>query len=160
MVEVGAAVRRGRRNLCSARGFQPVQPSSRLPDGGFCFPLSKSAPHGATLGSWWLYFSSDGGQSFVAGPRLGGNGFPFTGLLASPAPGTIFLGYGSGQPELLASFDGGRSWTSSYRGAFFYLGFTSSSQGIGLLRGAPNNLAATEMVMTFNGGRRWAKVRF
>jgi hypothetical protein len=131
--------------------------------GGFAYSLPKNAPHGATLGSWWLYFSRDGGQSFVAGPRLGSNGYPFTGLLASPGPGIVFLGYGgysSGRPELLGSFDGGRSWTSVYRGTFFYFGFTSSSQGVGLLGAAPNNLATTEMVMTFDGGRHWAKVRF
>ena len=153
---------------CAAVGGTYVAPAassasdllSACQMGGFAYPLSKSAPPGATLGSWWLYSSSDGGQSFTAGPRLGSNGYPFTGLLGSPAPGTVFLGYGgysSGRPELLGSFNGGRSWASAYRGAFFYLGFTSFSQGVGLLRGAPNNLATTEMVMTFDGGRHWAK---
>ena len=47
--------------------------------GGFAYPLSKSAPPGATLGSWWLYSSSDGGQSFVAGPRLGTTATPSRG---------------------------------------------------------------------------------
>jgi photosystem II stability/assembly factor-like uncharacterized protein len=134
--------------------------------GGYAYPLSKSAPPGATLGSWWLYFSSDGGQSFVAGPRLGSNGYQFTGLLASPAPGVVFLGYGGyggpggAQPQLLASFDGGRTWAPAYRGSFFYLGFTSPSQGVGLLRPSPSTVATTEMVMTFDAGRHWARARF
>jgi hypothetical protein len=39
--------------------------------GGFAYPLSKSAPRGAKLDSIWLYFSSDGGKSFAAGPQVG-----------------------------------------------------------------------------------------
>lgn len=131
--------------------------------GGYASPLPQSAPAGATLGSWWLYSSADGGQSFVAGPRLGGNTYPFTGLVASPVPGTMFLGYGgfgARRTGLIGSFDGGHSWTFFSKGSFFYLGFTSPTQGVGLLRTAPNNMANTRMVMTFDGGRHWAKVSF
>lgn len=131
--------------------------------GGYALPLSKSAPPGATLGSWWLYSSDNGGQSFLAGPRVGGNTYPFTGLLASPAPGVVFLGYGgngSNQTKLLGSFDSGRSWGTIYKGDFFYIGFTSPTQGVALLRPSPRDLATTVMVMTFDGGRDWSRIRF
>jgi hypothetical protein len=137
--------------------------------GGFASPLSKSAPRGATLGSYWLYSSSNGGQSFSSGQRLGGGNYRFDGLIASPRPGSVFVGSGpaggsgpgggSGQ-ELLASFDGGRSWASVYKGDFFYLGFTSPDQGVGLLGPSTGNGPGTEMVMTFDGGAHWSRTSF
>ena len=126
--------------------------------GGFAFPLPKSAPKGATLGSYWLYFSTNGGKTFSAGPKLGDSGYQFNGIIASPKAGTIFLG--SGSTGLVGSFNGGRSWASSYKGDFFYVGFTSESQGVGLLRTSASNAASTEMVMTFDAGRHWARVTF
>lgn len=124
--------------------------------GGFANALSKSAPPGARLGSYWLYVSKNGGASFFAGPELGGLSYPFSGLLASSSPGHIFLGYGAN--ELLASFNGGRTWARVYKGGFFYLGFTSPTQGVGLIRPSPRDRATTQMVMTFDGGRHWAPV--
>ena len=126
--------------------------------GGFAYPLSKSAPPGARLGSYWLYVSKNGGASFSASRPLGGTSYPFSGPLASSSPSHIFLGYGA--HELLASFNSGRTWASVYKADFFYLGFTSPTQGVGLAWSSPPNRATTRMVMTFDGGRHWAPVVF
>jgi len=132
--------------------------------GGYAYSLSKYAPPGAKLGSWWLYFSHDGGQTWSAGPELGPNGYAFSGLVASPLPATALVGYGEVEAappaQLLASFNGGRTWARVYRGEFLYLGFTSPNQGVGIVRLRPSNVAVTEMVMTFDGGRSWSKVHF
>ena len=126
--------------------------------GGFAYPLSSSAPRGATVGSSWLYFSYNGGQSFQAGPELERTGDFGGGVLASPAPGVVLVGRGdaNGQ-DLTASFDGGRHWTEVYRGQLFYLGFTSPTQGVGLVQ---SSRSTTTMIMTFDGGHHWAAVTF
>jgi hypothetical protein len=132
--------------------------------GGFAYPLPKHAPPGAKFGSWWLYFSYDGGKTWAAGPEVGPNGYPFAGLIASPQPSTILMSYGfigsSPPAQLRASFDGGRSWATVYRGDFIYLGFTSALQGVGILRASLSRSAATQMLMSFDGGRHWSAVRF
>lgn len=128
--------------------------------GGFASSLSKSAPPGAKLGSSWLYFSNDGGSSFATGPELGGLGYSFSGVIASPTPAAILIGHQtqSGQADLLASFDRGVHWSVVYRGQALYLGFTSPSQGVAILGSA--NDASTTMIMTFDGGHHWAPVAF
>ena len=126
--------------------------------GGFASPLSRSAPRGATLGSSWLYFSSHGGRSFRAGPELEHRPSFVTGVLASPSPGVIVLAHsGPDAGDLRASFDGGLDWTVVYRGQLSFLGFTSSSQGVGIVQSAGN---ATSMIMTFDGGHHWRRVAF
>ncbi len=131
--------------------------------GGFAYPLSKAAPPGAALGSSWLYFSDNGGQTFAAGPELGPRQDVFGGVLASPAPGVILLSrsyFGNGdvnEQDLRASFDGGHHWTVVYEGQFLYLGFTSPSQGVGIVQLSPST---TGMIMTFDGGHHWVPVRF
>jgi hypothetical protein len=127
--------------------------------GGFAAPLSKSAPPGATLGSFWLYFSVDAGATFTAGPELRPvkTFYEYGGLLASPVPTTILMGSGTYRGQLIASFDGGTRFAVVYRADPFYVGFTTTSQGVGLVQ-APNG--ATSEIMTFNGGRHWAKVSF
>ncbi len=126
--------------------------------GGFAFPLSPSAPPGATLGSSWLYLSSDGGQTFTAGPELGPQGSFFGGVLASPSPGVILIGHTTANREdLLASFDGGVHWTVAYRGSLSLLEFTSPNQGVGLVRSSNH---AAKMIMTFDGGHHWVPVTF
>ena len=126
--------------------------------GGFASPLSKSAPRGATVGSSWLYFSTDGGRTFRAGPELRPvEGF-FYGLLASPTPRVIVVSGDVGDSkDLTASFDGGTHWTNVYRGQLFFLGFTSATQGVGLVR---SSKGASTMIMTFDGGHHWAPVTF
>ncbi|HUC14181.1 MAG TPA: hypothetical protein VMS00_06985 [Acidimicrobiales bacterium] len=64
---------------CASVGDSFAIPAASTPEdlvavcvmGGFAEGLSKSAPKGATLGSSWLYFSTNGGSSFQAGPELG-----------------------------------------------------------------------------------------
>ncbi|HTW06705.1 MAG TPA: hypothetical protein VME46_04295 [Acidimicrobiales bacterium] len=128
--------------------------------GGFASPLSKSAPAGATIGSSWLYVSSNGGASFQAVSELGKMGTTI-GAVASPAPGDIFVvdsSQSSGASHLQASFNGGHSWASVYNGYFDYLGFTTTSQGVGIV----GTLTAdkTAMVMTRDGGHSWQAVTF
>jgi hypothetical protein len=124
--------------------------------GGFASPLPKAAPPGATLGSTWLYVSRNG-RSFRAGPEIGRRGTYF-GVLASPRPGAIVVARVKGQrDDLRASFDGGRRWTTVYRGDVAYLGFTTAVQGVAIL-GRPDG--THQLLMTFDGGRHWAPVRF
>lgn len=127
--------------------------------GGFAYPLSRSAPPGATVGSSWLYFSRNGGRTFEAGPELGTQAnFGFDGILASPSPGVILIGrYVADGQVLAASFDGGDQWTEFYRGQPLFLGFTSSSQGVGIVQ---SSNGATTMIMTFDGGHHWVPVVF
>jgi hypothetical protein len=125
--------------------------------GGFAYPLSKSAPPGATLGSSWLYFSTDAGRTFDAGPELRPHAFTFFGVLATPSPRTILLGHGVGSAqELVASFDRGLHWTDVYRGPPLFLGFTTPSQGVAII-GSSNS---TTMIMSFDGGHHWKRVTF
>ncbi|MGA2471696.1 MAG: hypothetical protein ABSG64_13520 [Solirubrobacteraceae bacterium] len=125
--------------------------------GGFASPLPKSAPPGAKLGSSWLYFSSNGGQSFVAGPELA-PGTPWFSVLASPTPRSILIGRGIGNSqELAASFDGGVHWTVVYHGQPLYLAFTTPRQGVAIVGSLSG---PTKLIMTFDGGQRWTAVSF
>ena len=125
--------------------------------GGFAYPLSRDAPEGATLGSSWLYFSTDGGATFHAGPRLGGRAFAAL-LVATPRPGVVFVSEigSAGRDETIdASFDGGRTFATVYRSAnVVYLAFTDQSQGVAIVGAAGH----TQLLMTFDGGRRWSAV--
>lgn len=127
--------------------------------GGFAFPLSKSAPPGAKLGSTWLYFSTNGGRTFQNGPQLGLLGGPFFGgVLASPNPSAVVVSSSTaGANQLLATFNGGRHWSVVFRGNAFYLGFTSAAQGVGLVQ-SPSG--SSSMIMTFDGGHHWSRVNF
>ena len=127
--------------------------------GGFASPLPKSAPPGAKLGSTWLYFSSNGGGSFQAGPELGLLAGPFFGaVLGSPNPEAVVTSRSTGTTnQLVASFNGGHLWSVVFRGNLFYLGFTSSTQGVGLVQ-APSG--STSMIMTFDSGHHWTLVNF
>jgi len=128
--------------------------------GGFASPLSKSAPPGASLGSSWLYFSADGGKSFHHGPELLPLHDYFGGVLASPRPGVVVTDRSGGNSEqLIASFDNGQHWRTVYQGYFFYLGFTSPTQGAGLVQ-VSTGTGRSVMVMTYDGGHHWSKVHF
>ncbi len=128
--------------------------------GGFGGVPPKQVPPRAALGSSWLYVSSNGGRSFHPGPELGPRNDIFGGVLASPRPGSILTSRLNDHEDLVASFDGGPHWQVVYRGYFFYLGFTSASQGVGLSEPSTSSSAATVMIMTFDGGRRWSPVHF
>jgi hypothetical protein len=132
--------------------------------GGYALPLSPGAPPGATVGSSWLYFSSDGGASFRVGPELATRDFgdpaASGGPIASPAPDTVLLGRidrRTSRPELIATYDGGREWSVIAPGLPVFLGFTSPSQGVAIV--ASQN-GATSMLMTYDGGHRWSRVEF
>jgi hypothetical protein len=123
--------------------------------GGFAYPLSKAAPPGATIGSTWLYVSTNGGNTFVAGPELSRRP-SYTGVIASPAPGVLLLGEPSGTREILAeSLDGGGHWASVNHGNVLYLGFTTSTQGVAIVGASSGTPNATSLIMTHDGGRHW-----
>ena len=130
--------------------------------GGFAYQLSKAAPRGATLGSSWLYFSHNGGRSFLPGPELKPvKSFRYfsNSVLASPKPGVLFVNrpVGSGtSEELVASFDGGVHWVTVYAGWPTYLQFASATKGVGIIQ----STGSQTMIMTSDGGRHWKPVRF
>lgn len=124
--------------------------------GGFAYGLSKSAPPGAKLGSNWLYYSQDGGTRFTAGPELLPTRAYDYGVLASPRPGVILIDRWTGsQQELVASFDDGVHWNVAYRGDVISLAFAGAEHGVAIVRAANG---ADSMIMTVDGGRRWATV--
>jgi hypothetical protein len=150
---------------CASVGDSFAIPAASTPEnlvavcvmGGFAEGLSSSAPKGAKLGSSWLYFSSNGGSSFQAGPELGPLGDFFGSVLASPEPGVILLSHGDMGQDLLGSFNGGHTWSTVYHGELTYLGFTSPLQGVGIVQ---TTSTTTKMIMTFDGGHLWAPVTF
>jgi len=152
---------------CAAVGHSFSIPAASTPSnlvascvmGGFAYPLSKSAPPGATLGSIWLYFSSDGGKTFTAGPEIAAR-LGFLGVLASPSPAVVLADgvSASGKQDLVGSFDGGVQWSVVYTGDIAYLGFTSPTQGVGIVRN--DQRATSTMIMSFDGGHHWAPVSF
>ncbi len=133
--------------------------------GGFAYSMPTSAPSGATLGSSWLYFSTNGGASFTAGgeirPVKENMGFgQFPGVLASPRPGVVVLGrYFGNSEQLVASYDRGVHWSVVYAGSVSYLHFVNAKEGVGLVLGANGN-QPTSMIMTFDGGRHWKAITF
>ena len=128
--------------------------------GGFAQGLSPQAPPGAKLGSSWLYVSHDGGNTFEAGPELLWLGNAYYGVVASAAPDTVLAGRPAGKGALMASFDAGAHWREVYPGEPSYLGFTSASQGVGLVPSLYGSYGTNTMIMTFDGGHHWAKVTF
>jgi hypothetical protein len=131
--------------------------------GGFAYPMPTPAPRGATIGSSWLYFSTNGGATFSVGteikPVKGNLSFgQFGGVLASPQPGVVILGrdIGNGR-DLIASYNGGRSWTVVVRRDVTSLEFPDAQHGVALAE-LPNH--ANEMIVTSDGGHRWTPVTF
>lgn len=133
--------------------------------GGFAYPMPKAAPPGATIGSSWLYTSSNGGMTFTVGteihPVQANDSFgEFPGVLASPSPGDIVLGRlltNEGPADLIASHDGGVHWSVVYRGHLSFIAFSSPEDGAGLvmLTGASH-----ELIRTVDGGLHWSAVNF
>lgn len=124
--------------------------------GGFAYSLSKSAPPGATLGSYWLYFSSDGGSKFGAGPELRPIRDYSYGVLASPRPGVILIDrWINNKQELVASFDGGVGWSVVYHGEVVSLSFAGVDHGVGIVQGTNG---VDSMIKTVDGGRHWSRV--
>jgi hypothetical protein len=61
------------------------------------------------------------------------------------------------QRDLIASFDRGAHWTVVYRGQRLFLGFTSPTQGVGIVRSSGST---TTMIMTFDSGHHWTETTF
>jgi hypothetical protein len=133
--------------------------------GGFAYPMPKTAPRGAAIGSSWLYFSTNGGASFKVGaeirPVKGNVSFgQFPGVLASPQSGVVILSrYVGNADDLVASYDKGVHWTVVYSGRVSYLDFLDASEGVGLVQPA-NDAQPMSMIMTFDGGRHWKSINF
>jgi len=126
--------------------------------GGYASPLSKSAPRGAKVGSTWLYVSSNGGESFKAGPELARKLDTFETVLASPAPGTILVDEVAGGAEnLKASFDTGRHWQVVDKVDVATVDFASATEGFGIV---DSTRGGTTMIATSDGGRHWHPVAF
>jgi len=124
--------------------------------GGFAFPLPSAAPPGATLGSSWLYLSTNGGQTFTAGPELGPLG-SFFGAIASPSAGVLLVAEsGAHGQDLIESSNGGASWTVVYRGAVGSLLFATPQRGFALAESAGGT---PKMIATDDGGQHWVPVR-
>ncbi|HET9061294.1 MAG TPA: hypothetical protein VFN61_15350 [Acidimicrobiales bacterium] len=137
--------------------------------GGFASPVTKTAPPGARQGSSWLYVSPDAGDHFYARTQLSSDLTASFTVAAYPAPNQFLVGEESTTNKLLASYDAGRHWATVYDGDVFYLGFTSPTQGVGLVVQAPKpgcsassqcGQPTTAMIITFDGGRHWQKVSF
>ncbi len=109
-----------------------------------------------------VYFSNDGGATFYRrGGALPGDPSSSGDVVASPAPGVVVTDvFANSKVELIETFNSATSWqtvaTISPTMVFTYLGFTSPMQGVALTVGAGN----AGMLMTFDGGRRWAPVTF
>jgi hypothetical protein len=159
-------------NPCAALGNSYAVPVAQTPShlvtvcgmGGFAYPIPSTAPAGAVTGSSWLYFSSDGGQSFQAGheikPVKQASSFgEYSDVFASPAPDHFVtaIPYGEGQ-RLLLSGDNGATWHTALKEpkAFFtYLHFVSRLTGVCLVEEQNNSEV---LMLTKNGGRSWSDV--
>jgi photosystem II stability/assembly factor-like uncharacterized protein len=85
--------------------------------------------------------------------------------LASPAPSVVAVANAS---DILATFDGGSTWTTVYIGpasqGIDYLGFTTTTQGVAIELESPicSNSGCTSpagsLLMTHDGGHEWAPV--
>jgi hypothetical protein len=151
---------------CASVGHSFAIPAASTPEnlvatctiGGFAYGLSKSDPPGAKIGSNWLYFSNDAGARFRAGPELQFGTYVYSDALTSPSPQVILLGSTNGnRPDMVASFDGGVRWAVAYTAYPLFVGFTSPSQGVAIVR---TSSSTTALIMSYDGGHTWAPVSF
>lgn len=116
---------------------------------------------GTTAGQAWLFRSVDGGDSFSAVgalPVAASDAYAVT-----TAPGDAATVVVATLNGLVASFDGGATWTDlhtagaqgKYAGADF-VGFTTATQGVAIMGDGPG----TTMLMTRDGGHTWEPVDF
>jgi hypothetical protein len=134
--------------------------------GGFAYPMPKTAPKGAVIGSSWLYFSKNGGASFTPGPELRPvkenlSFGQYSGVLASPQPGVFILSRDVAKgAQLIASFDAGRTWSVVSKGDvtwFTAIDFAGPNRGVAIGQLANHT---NEMLTTSDGGHRWTPVDF
>ncbi len=111
-----------------------------------------------------LYRSANGGGSFVElSPAV-----PLTGAdeVATPNTSTIVVAgespldaHGASTPVVIASFDGGHTWTTVLKPGqvtFTDLGFTTQTQGVLITTVG----TTSRLLMTRDGGHTWAAVTF
>jgi photosystem II stability/assembly factor-like uncharacterized protein len=114
----------------------------------------------ATPAGVYDYVSTDGGTSFAM------LGTPLSGIddegscLASPSPSVVFVAGGAG---LLATFDGGVSWSTVYpastgTGGPAYVGFETETQGVAIWVNGAGVIPVGSLLMTFDGGHHWSPV--
>ena len=108
-----------------------------------------------------VFVSSDSGSSFreVTSPTAGD--WQVDGV-ASAGPETIVIGgtHPDGSLVLVATFDGGQTWSSAYnapkQGTWSDIGFTGPTQGIAIVHLEDGG----ELLMTTDGGHTWNPVDF
>ncbi|MGH7640872.1 MAG: WD40/YVTN/BNR-like repeat-containing protein [Candidatus Dormibacteria bacterium] len=106
------------------------------------------------------YVSADGGASFEgAGPAAPSGVGEEADPIASPAPGVAVVAGGSG---LLATFDGGATWTTVYTApadtGVAYVGFETSTQGVAIASDDAGATTVGALLITFDGGHSWSPV--
>lgn len=106
-----------------------------------------------------VYLSSNGGASFtrIAAALPTGS----AGGIAYSSSGALVVGAStSTNAELLASFDGGSTWTAVFEGGMIFtageLGFTTATQGVAI----EERDGGSTLLMTFDGGHHWSPVTF
>ena len=114
---------------------------------------------GKTVGEY-LYRSTDGGTTFTQwGTKVP---FELQSFALAPGTSTLVASRSTGSEDLVASFDGGSTWSTVLRGAasaghFKDLGFTTANQGVAI---EVTYGASSSLLMTHDGGHSWAPVAF
>ena len=112
----------------------------------------------------YAYASTDGGETFhqVNGHALPSSTvgyYPAQGDLASPTADVAVMIGGAG---LVATFDGGATWTTveaSPTGSWpAYVGFETSAQGVAIWTNDEGATPIGSLQMTFDGGHKWVPV--
>ncbi len=158
IVEVDRTVVAGAR--LSNGQWQPWTPPCTTV-GGPAYLAASDATHlvaDCTEGVWTgpaisdhLYVSTDGGSTFTRQAAPLPN-YSTVNSVATPAPGVVLVGRG----EIIATFDGGRSWQTVYHVPSTLVGFTTPSQGVAIT----DTNTPPQLVMTRDGGHTWAVVAF
>lgn len=140
--------------------------------GGYGGSVAPSTPSRVRVGTDWLVRSRNGGLSFTPARQVGVEGRTqwleqVPGLPASPEPGVLFVARAIERAptqtveHLLASRDGGRTWTSVYiarselMGALQLVSFASAKLGVAINEESPT---ISSLVVTNDGGRTWRRV--
>jgi photosystem II stability/assembly factor-like uncharacterized protein len=110
---------------------------------------------GTIAGTDWLFVSHDGGTSFSRVAEVPSQSVD--GLTS--APGTSATIVASDGEGLLASFDGGSTWTRVYSSGagrrVRFVGFTTAGQGVAIESAPDGSLGS--VLMTHDGGHTWQR---
>jgi photosystem II stability/assembly factor-like uncharacterized protein len=110
---------------------------------------------GTTVGSTWLYTSSNAGKTFTRVSRLPGTN---AGGVTTPAAAASTI-VASDSAGIVATFDGGQTWSTVHptTSDVVYIGFTTETQGLAIEQSTGSG---AQMLMTRDGGHSWAPVSF